>query len=143
MDPEQVKRARTLGKTWLTKHTNIVKEALEDPGLTSVKLNRLIVEFDRLVVKLSEAQTNYELSLKEDADFDAIITEAANFLAEKYEVKDKATEKLDSLSTATATLPPVNIDGSTSHTTDQRGTFDAKLPKLTLPRFSGDVLHWL
>ena len=128
-------RKRTACKGWATRSANSLKDYLQRDDITKVKLGELISDFDKRLEALDCVQTQVEMSFE---DLDALLADievSGNYRDSICETRLKPLECFEKLSVTN----PLEADVTSVTST---GTADVKLPKLSLPKFSGDVLQW-
>ena len=131
----KAKKYRTALRGWVTRQSSALLTLLsKTPPCTLVELNDAMDQFDQYLNKLDDQQTEVELLIGEEADLLEDLEQAADFRDKARVPRIKATELHNSLSPSNAAQPSAS---SMSVATPQ-----AKLPKLNLPKFSGDVLQW-
>ena len=131
----ELERKRTASKGWATRSANSLKDYLPRDDITKVKLGELISDFDKRLEALDCVQTQVEMSFE---DLDALLADievSGNYRDSICETRLKALECFEKLSVTN----PLEADVTSVTST---GTADVKLPKLSLPKFSGDVLQW-
>ena len=131
----ELERKRTACKGWATRSANSSKDYLQRDDITKVKLGELISDFDKRLEALDCVQTQVEMSFE---DLDALLADievSGNYRDSICETRLKALECFEKLSVTN----PLEADVTSVTST---GTADVKLPKLSLPKFSGDVLQW-
>ena len=132
-EPDPV-RVRAAARGWVTRCSKKLQELCATEEVDLVQLNDAIEEFDARLNVLDNAQSIVELELP-DEKLEADIKAAAEF-REKSRVphiaatKIIANEQNESLGTA------ARADSASV------GSQDARLPKLQLPTFSGDIKLW-
>ena len=123
---EELAWRRTACKGWMIRASQNLEKVLSDTAtLTITKLVSAMEEFDKRWASLDEVQV-----LLND------INTAADFRDSVMKSRVLATEKFDELA---APVPYLNADNRTNVSNNP---VDVKLPKLNLPKFSGDVLQW-
>ena len=134
---EDLARKRTACKGWMTRASQNLEKVLSDTAtLTITKLVSAMEEFDKRWASLDEVQGEYELTIEDDTVLLNDINTAADFRDSVMKSRVLATEKFDELA---APVPDANADNRTNVSNSH---VDVKLPKLNLPKFSGDVLQW-
>ena len=131
----ELERKRTACKGWATRSANSLKDYLQRDDITKVKLGELISDFDKRLEALDCVQTQVEMSFE---DLDALLADievSGNYRDSICETRLKALECFEKLSVTN----PLEADVTSVTST---GTADVKLPKLSLSKFSGDVLQW-
>ena len=120
-------------KGWVVRATKSLNELLEKPDITVVALNHAIDEFDKRLASFDDIQSELELSIETEEALLDCVNKAADFREKARVSRVNATSKLLEFTQSDQDA----VDKSTCVS-----TADAKLPKLTLPKFSGDVLEW-
>ena len=134
---EELARKRTACKGWMNRASQNLEKVLADTAtLIITKLVSAMEEFDKRWASLDEVQGEYELAIEGDTVLLNDINTAADFRDSVMKSRVLATEKFHELA---APLPDLNAD---NHTNVSNSHVDVKLPKLNLPKFSGDVLQW-
>ena len=143
MSIAEAKKERKIARAHLTKHTSTLTSELEREDITLVELQSLLEEFSRKANKLEDAERNLEFFIDE-AEIDEHIEEEGNFIADKNKVKQRALVKIKELEPIPDYSAEVLSVHSSIHSSvdSQHLLSEAKLPKLILPRFSGDVFDW-
>ena len=140
-DLTTAKKNRKIARAHLTKHTTTLSAELDRDDITAVELRSILEEYTRKANRLEDAERNLEFYIDE-TEIEDHIEEEANFIAEKNKVKQRALVKIEELA------PEADSDVLSVHSTiasqasDVQQLTEAKLPKLILPRFSGDVFEW-
>ena len=131
---EDLARKRTACKGWMTRASQNWEKVLSDTAtLIITKLVSAMEEFDKRWASLDEIQREYELTIEDDTVLLNDINTAADFRDSVMKSRVLATEKFDELA---APVPDLNADNRTNVSNSH---VDVKLPKLNLPKFSGDV----
>jgi hypothetical protein len=99
-----------------------------------------ISEIDKRLDALEAVQGEYELSLDDESDIETEIDSAADYREGVRAVRVRASELLLALEDADSEESVASGSALSSGTKDVR--VQAKLPKLTLPKFGGKVLEW-
>ena len=120
-------------KGWVVRATKSLNELLEIPDITVVALNDAIDEFDKRLASFHDIQSELELSIETEEALLDCVNKAADFHGKARVSRVNAPSKLLELTQSDQNA----VDKSTCVSID-----DVKLPKLTLPKFSGDVLEW-
>ena len=120
-------------KGLVVRATKSLNELLEKPDITVVALNDNIDEFDKRLASFDDIQSELELSIETEEALLDCVNKAADFREKARVSRVNATSKLLELTQSEQDA----VDKSTCVS-----TADVKLPKLTLPKFSGDVLEW-
>ena len=129
LDPIQgAIRARIASRGWVTRASNTLKTLVTDPKVDLTELQSAVDEFDERLSKFDCCQSDVEIYLDED-ELLKDIDNTAQFRdnVRKYRVA------------ATKLLRNTDETEASSHVSV---TDKVKMPKLELPRFSGDPLKW-
>ena len=143
-------KRRTAAKGWLTRAVNALQTLIADPdGTDEFTLSDAVQEFDKRLSTLDDVQSKIECDLPNE-ELDADIEAAANFRAYVRECRMAAGKLLRDMSAANnMNKPPQSADsdassvcGSISNSSHDSRKVEARLPKLELPKFSGNVKEW-
>ena len=96
-------------------------------------MNDAIDEFDKRLASFDDVQLELELTIEMEEALLDCVNKAADFREKVRVSRVNTTSKLLELTQSDQDA----VDKSTCVS-----TADVKLPKLTLPKFSGDVLEW-
>ena len=128
-------RRRTAARGWVTRASNKLTQLCDQEDCDLVELNDAIDQFDIRLGVLDEAQTAVEWSLPGE-QLDADIEEAAG-------IRDGArAARIRAVRTVTSKTPAVADVHAAASVATSVVSVDAKLPKLEMPAFSGDVTNW-
>ena len=136
---EEANRKRITAKSWLTRATNKLRQLLDSGEFTQISLVAQIEEFEKRLGNLDEAQSLVEEHI-EIEKLEDDIEAAAQFREEKLVTLLAAREK--QVSTAELdNLSQEKTESSTSERVQPSGQV-SRLPKLELPKFSGEYTEW-
>ena len=127
-------RSRTAARGWVTRAGNAIRDLFNQP-VDYFALQPACDEFDMHLNALDNAQSMVELEIAEDL-LDGDIEAAANFRNTSREPRLMAARLLHNQQ-----VQDGSMDGSAS-VRDSVAAVSAKLPKIQLPHFSGDVKQW-
>ena len=96
-------------------------------------MNDAIDEFDKRLASFDDIQSELELSIEMEEALLDCLNKAADFREKARVCHVNATSKL---------LELTQSDQDAANKSTYVSTADVKLPKLTLPKFSGYVLEW-
>lgn len=130
-------RRRTAARGWLTRARRSLAEVFDSDDVDRSVLGDAVEEFDRRLSTLDEVQSEYELVCD---DMDTVIEEAADYRDNAREVRKEAIIVLVRIEKEEAREAASEASSMSSAT--RAGKPDVKLPKLVLPKFTGDVLEW-
>ena len=131
-------RLRASARGWATHASNKLETLLQGDTIDIAAIKDAIEELDTRISALDAAQTAVEAELP-DEQLDQSINEAVDFHDKVRESRIKATKIV-----AANGSPPASADMNTSHSSqfNARPSTEAKLPKIELPVFSGNVVEW-
>ena len=126
---DQLQKAKAAAEGWLTRATKRIDSLLtKDPPATCSELEEALEEFDKRLSKLEEVQTEIELEIDPD-QLDAYLDQADAARLKARATRRACTVKIKALSAA-------DKDSLESSSTV---AVNAKLPKLELPKFNGEI----
>ena len=132
------KKARTSARGWGTRASNNLDKMLKVPTgqeVDLVKLQDAVNEFDMRLTALDAAQEQFEVEIEEEKELLLDIEKAADY-REHLRKPRVAAAVLLAADVKENLLMSIKADSASSQAAS------AKLPKLVLPHFSGDVLKW-
>ena len=125
-----------------------MEAALQRSDVSETELDALISSFHIKASTVTEANMKV-MELSEEEELERIAQEDEDYMSTKNRVCYTAGEKLKKMKAASnassASNPALGLDDEDDamSTRSEGGTKqDAKLPKLMLPEFSGDILKW-
>ena len=133
-------RSARSSKGWLTRAVNEIEKLAQDiTSVSGVRYDSSLKTFHERLSKWDEAQTDLEL-LVEENKLDDMINEAADY-------REKAIQARDNLVDVWIEAHPQDVaEEERSSAASQSGTTSSKptvnLPRIDLPKFSGDVLKF-
>ena len=130
-------RSRAAAKRWLVRSAKALTSLLGESELSRLELEDAIADFDRRLHMWDEAQTAVELEC-EPGIMDTEIEQADVFWRDVRSCRLQATQKLADM-TARKTEPGESAHSVNSGSADSLLN-NAKLPRIELPKFCGDVL---
>ena len=131
MDFERAKKARTAARSWVSRTSNSILTLLKEPDSKErqASLTVQVKDFTKYLDRLEEAQTSLEFEVKEE-ELEDILNDAEDY---KQRVIYPVQVKLETISASqSACVSESSISSNV----------EAKLPKLELPSFKGDVRTW-
>jgi len=136
-------KRRAAAKGWATRAKNALSELLGTKDISKVALEEAISDVDKRLHALELVQSEFEIELDEQ-DIDEEISTAHAFLADIKKVRLAGVQLLQEFKCLEAGEAAASVadDSSSSSSEGARHKVEAKLPKLTLPKFSGDPLKW-
>ena len=129
------KKARTSTRHWATYSSNVLNKVINVPAGEQVDLVRLrdaVAEFDKRLAALDASQFDFEATIDDETALIADIEKAAEY---REHIRKPRVLAQVLLSADVKSPPP-------SSSSIKAESSAAKLPKLVLPHFSGDVLKW-
>ncbi|KAK3873849.1 hypothetical protein Pcinc_021180 [Petrolisthes cinctipes] len=141
-DDKQMERRRAANRGWVTRTSNALADLVAKPDVTTLELEDAIEEFDRRLAALDDTQSAVEMGIVEPDKLEKDIEDADRFRRQVRCHRVQASQKLADLLTKTG--PPA---GPAAHSdngaTDSVMSNIIRLPRIELPKFSGNVLEWL
>ena len=144
---EGAKKRRASAKAWLTRVSGSLDQIINKTDVTEVKIQHSINDFEMKLKNLHEAQFEVESYLSVE-ELESDITQESEFIDRRTIPLIKAKELLMSINRATAR----SIPASDQQVEDDLRSADAighgnrdqttKLPKLEIPKYSGDYTKW-
>ncbi|XP_042892723.1 uncharacterized protein LOC122266866 [Penaeus japonicus] len=129
---KKINKARCACKGWLTRASEAIGDILAKPDVTLIELEHAIKQYDKRLEKFDEVQEEYE-SVVEDSALDQVLDDAHEFRTQCAKFRILAEAKVKEL---------VAADAQDIVSQDSQAAVNVKLPKLELPKFSGDVIQW-
>ena len=128
---------RTALRGWVTRQSDTLKALIEQkPPCSLVELSDSMEQFDSYMSKLDEAQSDVEVLIADEFQLNEDVQNAADFRDNARKPRIRATALYQTLNSATNGRAP-STSSAPSVTSPE-----AKLPKITLPKFGGEVLQW-
>ena len=144
---EGAKKRRASAKAWLTRVSGSLDQTINKTDVTEVEIQHSINDFEMKLKNLHEAQFEVESYLSVE-ELESDITQESEFIDRRTIPLIKAKELLMSINKATAR----SIPASDQQVEDDLRSADAighgnrdqttKLPKLEIPKYSGDYTKW-
>ena len=131
-------RSRATARGWVTSLSQKLENLCgryDQKTFNIIEINDAIEEFDKKLHNLAEAQARVELEINM-IKLENEIGDAADF---RERVRQSRIKAATLISTHTTAQPK---EADTSSVTGSISAAEAKLPKLILPTFTGDVLQW-
>ena len=135
---ERLLKQRSTARGWLTRTCKVLEETMQKECVTEMELKSSITEFEGRLAKVDELQSQIEDEV-EQSQIEEIIEEAFCYREKQREVKVRAQKCLQKLSEIKESH---TSDLNTSQTSTSSHVGRARLPKLELPKFSGNYLEF-
>ena len=133
---DAARKTRVAARGWATRASTKLSVITSTKTVTSIELNFEIEQYDKRLNALDDAQSAVEREI--DVEYlEADIDEAAVFRDRVLEARVQAATRLATIANQTLTEAPSEASG-----TGNTSTTEARLPKLELPVFCGDVTLW-
>ncbi len=123
---------------WVTRTSQALSEVLAQPTPTLSEMEYAIQEFDKRLTKLDEVHEELEGEVEAE-ELDQELDEAHAFRQESMKPRLLAEDKIRKLAAAAPGGSPVPSSVSGSQDSE---AVNVKLPKLELPKFSGEITQW-
>ena len=131
---EKLKRRKICAKGWLTRSVQKLEQSLTSKEVKLIDLESLMCDFDKRLSDFDVAEELYEQELPEGDIFEAI--EAAG------EARDQAVDVRNKAQKMFNELKAKDSVGDDARSCAGSADPSVRLPKLQLPKFSGNVLEW-
>ena len=125
-------RMRTAARVWVTRSCMKLEDLCRKDTVDVYAVKEALDEFNERLSNLDSAQSAVELAIEEE-NLDADIEAAYVFREKATKSRLTALKKLSSFE---------HRDDALSNSPESTTTVEAKLPKLELPKFDGDILNW-
>ncbi|XP_068238777.1 uncharacterized protein [Palaemon carinicauda] len=134
---EKLKKTRTTCRGWVTRASKALSDLLESSTTTISQFEYAIKEYNQRLVKLDEVQEAIEIEVAEE-ELEQLLDEAHEFRTVSVQPRIQAEDQIRKLAASGS------IAGSISGQSSSRESdiTNVKLPKLELPKFSGEVTQW-
>ena len=130
---EQLQKAMAAAEGWLTRVSKKMESLLvRDPPPTPSELVEALEEFDKRLARLEEVQTQIELEIDPD-QLESYLDQADATRQKARQTRLLCANRLKEIS-----APDKDKDSTDS----EAPSVQAKLPKLELPRFNGEITQW-
>ena len=133
---DAARKIRVAARGWATRASTKLSVITRTNTVTCIKLNFEIEQYDKRLNALDDAQSAVEREI--DVEYlEADIDDAAVFRDKVLEARVQAATRLATMANQMPTEAPSEASG-----TGNTSTTEARLPKLELPVFCGDVTLW-
>ena len=140
MASEQLERKRAAARGWTTRASSALRDLLSDSKVTRVQLEDAVQEFDKRLTTLDNVQTELELEISDPELLEADLDKAASFRSAAKTARLQAAQKLIDFDNAEV------LEKKSQHDSDGSSAVSTcssvKLPRLELPKFSGELTKW-
>ena len=136
---EAAKKARTSARAWVTRQGNKVLEIVNGKTVTKATYFVELEDFHKRVATLERAQSDYEAFLTPE-QFEEDIEQTDIYHSEHVKAVLAATRQLPMAGDDDDEQDNDRFGSHISHTSQ---VAEAKLPKLSLPKFGGEIQEWM
>jgi hypothetical protein len=126
---------------WATRESKTLTKLIVKADFTAIELHCAIQMFDKILDNVDNVQSELEILVEPD-DLEGVIEEAAIWREEFNTVRVNAEIKLEELSEKKLAPAMPGLVAGHAGPGGSGGLKAARLPKLELPKFSGDVKDW-
>ena len=140
MSGEQLERRRAAARGWTTRASKTLQDLLADPDVSKVQLEDAVDEFDKRLAALDTVQAELELEISDPELLEADLDKADSFRSAARAARVQAAQKLVDLDKAADKVKKALDDGDGASTVSTSSS--VKLPRLELPKFSGELTQW-
>ncbi|XP_068235740.1 uncharacterized protein [Palaemon carinicauda] len=132
---EQLHRAKAAAEGWVTRVSNRIEDLLvRDPPPTSCDLIEALEEMDKRLFKLEEVQDKLEMLLEPE--------ELENYLEQADRARLRARQTRLRCANRLKDISAAGISDDDRGSSASTASIHARLPKLELPRFDGEITQW-
>ena len=136
---DRLLRTRSTARGWLTRTSKALEGIIGKPDVSICELSNSLKDFNSRLCHLDEVQGQIEIEINETA-LEETIEEAFNYRQKLLEIRSKAETKLQTLEHV---IDNDKISCASNNSDKSRnGLHHARLPKLEMPKFSGDYLEF-
>ncbi|XP_064093856.1 uncharacterized protein LOC135206369 [Macrobrachium nipponense] len=135
---EKLKRTRMTCRGWVTRASKVLSDLLESSTTTISQFEYAIKEYDQRLAKLDEVQEAIEIDVAEE-DLEHLLDEAHEFRIKSVQPRIQAEDQIRKLAAAAGPGSKAGSIVSGQSSSQESGVTNVKLPKLELPKFSGEV----
>ena len=135
MKEGKLRKSRSAARGWPTGSAKALELLLHNPEVTRVELQDAVDEFDRRLATLDEVQSILELEISEPSEMERDIEYVDQFRRQVRAPRVQATQRL-------LDLEKTRTPSESGSSVDSLGLSNIRLPKLELPKFSGDLIEW-
>ena len=129
-------KARIAARGWVTRSVKSLKTILATDPVDKFMLELNLEQLDKRLSTLYDVQMSVELYI-DVKNLDADIIECDNFLQDVEKVQAESRKRLSDL-----VKPDDDTQSQTSVNSVNSSHLQAKLPRLELPKFGGDLTEW-
>ena len=133
---EEILKQRAAARGWLTRASKRLSQMCRDTEVDKILLTDAMDEFDKQLEKLDKLQSQVE-SGTDLTEIEAEVDRAATFREDSRVARLDAAKLLSMIISSKEINATRSVAGTSAFT-----SVEAKLPKLELPNFSGDVTAW-
>ena len=108
-----------------------MQELLDDNSTSQELQEAAVSDFDKRLSSLDDQQAQFEIELEDFSELEADIEEADKFRRSARKVRAEAAKRLKT-----------DSDENDSVSTSSKDKTEVKLPRLELPKFSGELTDW-
>ncbi|KAK4324412.1 hypothetical protein Pmani_004972 [Petrolisthes manimaculis] len=128
---QEAKKRRAAAKGWVTRSVKELQDLFDDDTTSFELLDAAVSVFDHRLAAFDEQQTAVELLLEDDTDLEADMDETDEFHKYARKIRAEATKRLKGAR-----------DGSDNASTSTKERSEVKLPRLELPKYTGELTDW-
>ena len=133
-DIEKEKKYRAAARGWLTRAANALDKILSEKDIDDTDLDDAVSEFDKRLSALDETQAAVESVITLD-ELDKDIDEAVIIRDQAKKSRKNASRYLEKIKSSL-------VDDDSASVSSAHSLKTVKLPRLELPKFSGNVIQW-
>lgn len=138
-DLTSAKKTRAAARGWLTRASTTLEQALQDADKDEIE--DLLEDLHQRIAAVQEAQHRVEQHLDED-DIEQDVAEASDILSQANKVKRQAKKILKEIPVPKHDSDDERDEVMSIASSASRYDSRVRLPKLELPKFSGNIVEW-
>ena len=132
MDEESSRKKRVAARGWLTRAIKRLDEVLHNEDSERIDIEEALGELNKRVDNLEEIQAAVEMFIAKEEELEVDMGEAGEYFDKASQLKVRANKKLSKL-----------VDNDSMSVSSHSGSNQvAKLPKIQLPKFRGDITQF-
>ncbi|KAK3868799.1 hypothetical protein Pcinc_025837 [Petrolisthes cinctipes] len=128
---QEAKKRRAAAKGWVTRSVKELQDLFDDDTTSFELLDAAVSVFDHRLAAFDEQQTAVELHLEDVSDLEADMDETDEFHKYARKIRAEAAKRLKGAR---------DVSDNASTSTKERS--EVKLPRLELPKYTGELTEW-
>lgn len=141
-EKEQLERGRAAARGWCTRASKALQTLLELPTGSRVQLEDAIADLDKRLDTLDRVQAEYELTISDPELLEADLDKADSLRSGVRAVRVQAGELLAKLDKTAVHEGSGSSEDKSASASAVSTSASVNLPRLDLPKFSGELTQW-